>query len=479
MKQAIVLVHGIGEQRPSETARGFAAALAGGSSFVRSQPSRLSESVGLRRFFMKPKKDRPPTTDIYEFYWAHHMNQSSWGSVLGWAGRLLFTDYALPRGLRAAHRALITLFLGSILLVAWAAFPSFSGEGGSWVIPHPRIAVTTIVFGLILYFCVSRFVRRFLGDAARYLTPSPENIKARNAVRREGIELLRRLHESKDYVRIIVVGHSLGSVIAYDVLRHVWEDLRKAKYQEAFDQPAMEELLDSISALEDSVRDKTYGAKLEAFQHAQHQLWREQRKLGVPWLVTDFITLGSPLAHAPYMLESDFELFEEKKKQQELPVCPPYSSEDDPMFYKRKVKIDSGGEGSRYWTFRVLSHGALFACTRWTNLYFPYRKFFFGDIVGGPVSKVLGKGIRDIRVRPSEPGFWAKTLASHTKYWKYPFDVVVDPGSQKTASKTKGSKESIKRRAKDRATGTKEAFRALQASLRLGLKLSKKDWPPP
>jgi len=32
----------------------------------------------------------------------------------------------------------------------------------------------------------------------------------------------------------------------------------------------------------------------------QAGVWREQRAIGVQWKITDFVTLGSPLAHAPF-----------------------------------------------------------------------------------------------------------------------------------------------------------------------------------
>ena len=60
---------------------------------------------------------------------------------------------------------------------------------------------------------------RFVGDAARYLSSSPSNIKMRQEIRSEGVQLLRKLHE-QGYGRIVVVGHSLGSVIAYDILKN-------------------------------------------------------------------------------------------------------------------------------------------------------------------------------------------------------------------------------------------------------------------
>jgi hypothetical protein len=65
-----------------------------------------------------------------------------------------------------------------------------------------------------------------IGDAARYLDNRPENIGARRAIREAGLALLRGLHDEREqrYQRVVVVGHSLGSVIAYDLLTWFWQE---------------------------------------------------------------------------------------------------------------------------------------------------------------------------------------------------------------------------------------------------------------
>ena len=63
----------------------------------------------------------------------------------------------------------------------------------------------------------------YLGDAARYLS-NPQNVMVREQIRADGVDLLRALHNQGDYERIIVVGHSLGSVIAYDIVGYLWHE---------------------------------------------------------------------------------------------------------------------------------------------------------------------------------------------------------------------------------------------------------------
>jgi hypothetical protein len=70
---------------------------------------------------------------------------------------------------------------------------------------------------------------RGVGDAARYLSNGPDDVREREKIRTGLVEILRRLHERRDpvtrlhtYDRVIVVGHSLGSVIAFDAIQAYW-----------------------------------------------------------------------------------------------------------------------------------------------------------------------------------------------------------------------------------------------------------------
>jgi hypothetical protein len=139
------------------------------------------------------------------------------------------------------------------------------------------------------------------------------------------------------------------------------------------------------------------------------------------WLVTDFVTLGSPLTHARYLmcngatfdeLGSDFR---RRTEEREFPTCPPTQAAGDDDGWLA-FKNPRTGQTS-------LHHGGLFALTRWTNLYFRMSQVFWGDPVGGPV------GTED--VRRSRPLFgthvedrevWLHRrdkadLFTHTAYW--------------------------------------------------------------
>jgi hypothetical protein len=124
------------------------------------------------------------------------------------------------------------------------------------------------------------------------------------------------------------------------------------------------------------------------------------------WLVTDFVTLGSPLTHAPYLMckgNSHDELaddFARRVDEREFPTCPPHG-ESRLLFSRNDKEVE-------------FHHGAVFALTRWTNLYFPINQLFWGDAIGGPLARLFGPFIEDLPVvsKKNREGFF-----SHTRYW--------------------------------------------------------------
>jgi hypothetical protein len=144
---------------------------------------------------------------------------------------------------------------------------------------------------------------------------------------------------------------------------------------------------------------------------AAGRLWLEQRKNRFPWLVTDFVTLGSPLAHGLLLLARNADEFERKKTQLELPTSPPKLEKNHGGFaYRRDYQTDDRARRSTF----VLNQGAVFAVTLWTNLFFSARFWVRGDLVGGPVAPTLGPGVIDVPVRTARRGGWL----AHTNYWR-------------------------------------------------------------
>ena len=412
-RQAVVIIHGIGEQRPMDTLRAFVLGVLGretdknGKQLFYSKPDSHSPGFELRRY---RAFDEGHDSDFVEFYWQHKMPIGSWGFILGWLWLLMRRPAAAmpPRFLILwwiCWIALVALVLTAVAIiiakiygypVSWLALPTLGGALG-------------IAAGAAGY-----VVRSFVGDAAIYLNPSARTVEARNAIRTEGVALLERLQSDDRYDRVIVVGHSLGSVIGYDILNFAWqkagETLRRAIDGGTLAKPIGEQPCLSRSETLAKSRDTlTDTLTSETWLRATRALYTEQRALGVPWCVTDFITLGSPLAHSSLLLAMGAADLDRRTKERELPTCPPFLEDGAHFSYERNGKTKDEIEFSA----RVIDHAAVFAVTVWTNLYFPCHVMLYGDLVGGPIGSVLGAGIADIAVETSVRGGWL----SHTKYW--------------------------------------------------------------
>lgn len=437
-RQAVVFIHGMGDQAPMRTLRAFTHGI--GLRRLFSSPDDMSGSDDLRRLTEPPTAELRARTDFFEFYWAHHAPDGRGFATLAWAVRLL-----LRREWRSRHGQVAALVLGLQIAFAlgvigvvtvgvWAVWSAWRGVdvldgAGEWVL-------AAVVAALLAHLGVSGFVQRVLSDAVRYLHPSPANVEARRLIRADGLHLLRRLHGSDEYDRVVVVGHSLGAVIGYDLLRSLWNEARHPDPDVAGDQEALRafdvaaDLIDPApmpprippSTPPPSVAD------VERFREAQFDLWRADRRDGVPWLVTDFVTVGSPLTYASLLL-ADPPLplqgwpgasLAEKQALKEYPRCPPIPDEVEPgRFYTRDYPCD-GGERA----LRVGHTAAHFGPTRWTNLYLPSRRVVLGDLLAGPVAPEFGPGVRDVPVRVPGRGlrsWWRRVFpVSHLSYWWAP-----------------------------------------------------------
>lgn len=462
MRQAVVIIHGIGEQRPMETLRGFVAGVLGVSAptlanRVFSKPDRISDTLELRRLNVLPGQYGEEValsceTDFYELYWQHLMQGTGWRPVLEWTLYWLFCPWKLNTRLRTQWVRVVTIILliiGVIILLVpfmWPVLPiRLLGKWVAIILSVPLVVLLVALLRWITFGRVERFALGYLGDAVRYLNPDPPNVEARRAIRTAGLTLLRGLHEDKlrRYERIILVGHSLGSVIAYDLITWFWQeqhhhveigsDSRDRETVSTYPldpnetEPVPNENNSPLKELTGDLRlndNKNKPDELATFRSRQWALWQKYQEKGLPWRITDLVTLGSPLAHADVLLvNGDKEALDLGKAQREFPSCPPAQedSRDDKLLWR---KYDDKEERQ---LIRILHHGAPFAITRWTNLYFP------GDIIGGPVAHLfcektkdkdghclLREGINDVELSPppnssSAARFWW----SHTRYWNY------------------------------------------------------------
>ncbi|MCF5041428.1 hypothetical protein GIW79_13265 [Pseudomonas sp. PA-7-1E] len=421
MKQAVVVIHGIGEQRPMDTLRGFVEAMIptdtpDGTPLYWSKPDRLSRNFDLRVL----KASGRTSTDFYEYYWAHKMQGTKFGHLLGWLWDIFkrprrdIPEAIVPiwRSTRWTVLVLLLLVASGTLATAWGQLPPSDN-------PFALIPLLLAAMGLALRYSALAY----LGDAARYLSPNPQNVMVREQIRADGVDLLRALHNQGDYERIIVVGHSLGSVIAYDIVGYLWHEYHDkltqltpsnrelaARYANREPlQPVVKEALPAAGALLDGSL-----SSLLNFRQQQTEAFAEQRGLGNPWRITDLVTVGSPMAHASLLLGRSVSDFKQRMERREAPACPPT---EDTQGYGHNARQPLM-LGQKPFTPHYLHHAAAFAVTRWTNLYFPAPFGLFGDIVSGPVKPVMGGGVLDLPVTVGNGKGWlAKSWLSHTHYW--------------------------------------------------------------
>ena len=221
MKQAVVLIHGIGEQYPMQTLRSFVQTMWTENTDLHKSHSNASKyfvahsdylsNYDLRRITSSRNK-YGVKTEFYEYYWAHLMEGNKMSHIFKWVKRILFSNpFKLPRPLNFACFFIISVLVGIAILLFWI---NNLIDSNSALFLALKILILPIVLASIIL-----TLEQYVGDAARYLDPSPQNVHVRERIRKDGVAVLNKL-KSKGYEKIVLVGHSLGSVIAYDIINY-------------------------------------------------------------------------------------------------------------------------------------------------------------------------------------------------------------------------------------------------------------------
>jgi hypothetical protein len=514
-RQAIVLVHGMGEQIPMETVRDFAEAVWTDDSQLRDDepgelffvPDPKSGSRELRRISTRrsrPREDKDGRyrvrNDFFELYWADAATDTTWRDFLSWYGHLVLRGPAnVPRPVFYIWMLLWLVNVVFVLAVEVAAiwlvpealfedqttgparnilFLALAIAFGAWGLSKlrwplfPKWACTwaSVAGGFVAIWCVvvlialvirpplskfagehtvfwpglavvlstallllQGFLILFFGDVGRYTVASPGNIAARQKVRDRGLELLKQLSCSGRYDRIVLVAHSLGTIVAYDILSLLW-----AEYVSSIDKnQKLVPVAEAGSSLERAIEAVTtaIGASpfdLSAFRDAQRQFFRElqeadrHRLKGIVsnpedpiarWLISDFITIACPLTHAEFLLAGTASELKARFTRRELQMCPPTPEAGGGA--TPRLTYVKWRDGRRHHRFL---HDSVFAAVRWTNIHdAPKNPLFFlrGDFISGPVASLFGKGVLDINVQPSWPdGALPPRMFTHTIYWQ-------------------------------------------------------------
>ena len=488
-KQAVVVIHGMGEQRPMETLRSFVdtvwtkdLSLTGDIENRR----RVSDQTGLKenKVWIVPdaragshELRRITTTgdkagrrtDFFEFYWADVMQGTTLQHLLAWLKGLLFrTPKTVPRNVRSAWIVLWAFTIMAALLAVVAAWPNIGAARwlyGLFVEPlveHRRVvlgacAVLTVIVGLgrlrhteavgrvafrvfavllilsllglvlswealkqhprlfsiglsaAVMIIVHSFIVPTFGDVARYVRAAADTVEKRDLVRNRGLALLNRLHDSGDYDRIILVGHSLGSILAYDLLQLLWADRAPNRANE----PSAA-ALKAISEIDRFVAGRSKPMSHQdvlAYRRAQFAVYSELRTSKRPWLISDFVTIGSPLTHAEFLMARDKQELQAFIQDRLLSKSPPEPDED------RSSIIYSVGRAKP----KYVHHAAAFAAARWTNIFDPNSLILFGDIISGSLTENFGQGIEEYQVEIQRPFVFGLQwrFFTHTLYWRW------------------------------------------------------------
>lgn len=246
-RRAFLVIHGIGEQNPFETLDSFARGLIRdfqekGIAFTAehhiSERTRAGGGRWTENWVRLKSADGTDWIDLHEYYWAYLTEEKiGLDAIWRWARQTLqgaarffkenkkLQERFEARGLRRRYGAgtrnikcLLTLmliasplfFLGRMLVQAsqvipplWAALRELQG----WLRQKTRLLIVG-----------------YVGDVAIYTTMDEKSryYALRQHVLAESQALLEELLASEeDYDQVIVAGHSLGSVIAYDTLNRL------------------------------------------------------------------------------------------------------------------------------------------------------------------------------------------------------------------------------------------------------------------
>jgi hypothetical protein len=479
-RQAIVIVHGQGEQRPMGTIRDFVHALwqdnpqldTPDEAYPRPRPIWIvpddkSGLYELQRITTPEHNGR--RTDFFELYYADLLNATPMRNLWRWIRRLLWIDPAqVPRHMRwpwvvfwlltvlaviSALAAILALpqvldtpwfdrFVSpdawrghviSITALALILLPKFFTPL-SFIKRLPRqMLVFVVAIGILdsfgwnghvanlmllgtLAYLAATLLLPYFGDAASYLSAQTETVQSRQGVRNRGLALLKALHEDPEYDRIVVVAHSLGSVLAYDLLHILWREVGPTK-----DNPPGPDALAAYSALDDFVSNAPSQA-WNSEQIAQYQAlqWKVYEALRLQkgqagsesqsgWKISDLVTLGSPLSSAEFLVTDGSADFTRMKTERVLPTSPPQAYNET-----RGTIYPDPQKGP------VAHHAAVFSVVRWTNLFDRIESplFLLGDAISGPLSGAdrFGPGISDRKVEIT----WGRLgwrLFTHNFYW--------------------------------------------------------------
>ena len=129
-------------------------------------------------------------------------------------------------------------------------------------------------------------------------------------------------------MRVVLVGHSLGAILAYDLISYFWAAQHEARTVRAGTREF--DALREVEATAARLATDPGPAARAAYAGAQRTLRRAlAARSGTSafarrWLISDLVTMGNPLTHAEFLLARSAADLNRRVEARELPVSPPY-----------------------------------------------------------------------------------------------------------------------------------------------------------
>lgn len=240
-RTAFIVIHGIGEQLPFETLDSFTA------NFVRSlqgsTDADLAHEITLRKSagggswqesFVRIRRGKEADIDVHEFYWAYLTEEKiTIPEVAAWVERTLAgtkkfykQDTALQNAYEDRRNTKRFPLATVLLLLRIAAFLLPFLKAGSFLLtPFLHLPWLTWI-AKKFHQLLNRFgwvITGYIGDVAIYTTTDAKSkyYAIRRQILNESQALVEEILNDASYDRVILAGHSLGSVIAYDTLNRI------------------------------------------------------------------------------------------------------------------------------------------------------------------------------------------------------------------------------------------------------------------
>lgn len=237
-KTAILIIHGIGEQLPFATldqfAQGFVRYLTPDAAapwpYTLTQQATYADNDRGCDFCLRLAHAAAPAgyLDLHEYYWAAATEaQTSLSEIGDWLADALASfksHYGPNMQLHAEYEARNKgRRFNKLRWLRWGVSAWRVGQVGNALISLlPTPIVRTIRSGAQAIF-PAKLITDYIGDVVAYTTPDRKSrfYGIRAAILKEAQAKVRALLQSPDYDQVLVVGHSLGTVIGYDVLNHL------------------------------------------------------------------------------------------------------------------------------------------------------------------------------------------------------------------------------------------------------------------